>query len=42
MKVTLIDKMGDDTTVVNAARVSFGKRVDKFRKDEDEKFIYKN
>jgi thymidylate synthase (FAD) len=40
MKVTLIDKMGDDTTVVNAARVSFGKRVDKFRKDEDEKLIH--
>ena len=40
MKVTLIDKMGDDTTVVKAARVSFGKRVDKFRKDEDEKLIH--
>ena len=25
MKVTLIDKMGSDLSVVNAARVSFGK-----------------
>ena len=38
MKVTLIDKMGDDVTVVNAARVSFGKKVDKFIK-KDEKLI---
>ena len=26
--VTLIDHMGDDLSVVNAARVSFGKRVE--------------
>ena len=31
--------MGDDTTVVNSARVSFGKRVDQFRENEDEKLI---
>ena len=29
MNVTLIDKMGSDTTVVNAARVSFNKEVPK-------------
>ena len=33
-KVDLIDHMGDDTTVVNAARVSFDKNI-----DDD---IYKN
>ena len=38
MKVTLIDKLGDDVTVVNSARVSFGKKVDKFSK-KDEKLI---
>ena len=27
LSVELIDSMGDDLTVVNAARVSFGKRV---------------
>ena len=26
MKATLIDSMGDDLSVVNAAKVSFGKR----------------
>ena len=30
MKVELIDTMGTDLTVVNAARVSFGKKKDKF------------
>ena len=30
MKVTLIDSMGTDLTVVNAARVSFGKKKKKF------------
>ena len=30
MEVTLIDKMGTDLTVVNAARVSFGKKKKKF------------
>ena len=38
MKVTLIDKMGSDLTVVNAARVSFGKKKKKFTK-QDEKLI---
>ena len=30
MKVTLIDSMGSDLTVVNCARVSFGKKKEKF------------
>ena len=30
MPVSLIDSMGDDLTVVNAARVSFGKKKTKF------------
>ena len=30
MPVSLIDSMGDDLTVVNAARVSFGKKKNKF------------
>ena len=37
-EVTLIDKMGSDLTVVNAARVSFGKKKKKFSK-QDEKLI---
>lgn len=37
-KVELIDYMGDDTTVVNAARVSMGKQVDTFS-DKDAKLI---
>ena len=36
--VTLVDHMGDDLTVVNAARVSFGKRKVEFTKG-DEKLI---
>ena len=36
--VDLIDSMGTDLTVVNAARVSFGKKKDKFE-DGDEKLI---
>lgn len=36
--VSLIDHMGDDLTVANAARVSFGKRVDHFR-DQDARLI---
>ncbi len=36
--VALLDHMGDDTTIVNAARVSFGKRVDKMS-EKDEKLI---
>ncbi len=38
MEVTLIEKMGTDLTVVNAARVSFGKKKTKFSK-QDEKLI---
>ena len=38
MEVTLIDKMGTDLTVVNAARVSFGKKKKKFTK-QDAKLI---
>ena len=38
MKVTLIDKMGTDLTVVNAARVSFGKKKKKFT-DGDARLI---
>lgn len=36
--VELVDQLGDDTTVVNAARVSFGKRVSTFR-DQDTKLL---
>ena len=38
MEVTLIDKMGSDLTVVNAARVSFGKNKEVFEAS-DEKLI---
>ena len=38
MEVTLVDKMGTDLTVVNAARVSFGKKKKKFTK-QDAKLI---
>ena len=38
MKVTLIDKMGTDLSVVNAARVSYSKTKDVFE-DKDEKLI---
>ena len=38
MKVTLIDKMGTDLTVVNAARVSYAKTKEQFE-DKDEKLI---
>ena len=38
MEVTLIDSTGTDLTVVNAARVSFGKKKTKFSK-QDEKLI---
>ena len=37
--VILIDKMGNDLSVVNAARVSFSKHVDKFDEDKDSKLI---
>ena len=38
MKVVLVDHMGSDLTVVNAARVSFGKHTDEFTA-KDEKLI---
>ncbi len=38
MKATLIDWMGNDLTVVNAARVSFGKKSEKLE-DKDTKLI---
>ena len=38
MNVSLIDSMGTDLTVVNAARVSFGKKKTKFTK-QDSKLI---
>ncbi len=37
--VSLIDSMGTDKSVVNAARVSFGKRVSQFDIDKDSKLI---
>lgn len=37
-EVTLVDVMGSDLSVVNAARVSFGKQVSEFR-EQDEKLI---
>ena len=39
-KVTLIDKMGSDLTVVNAARVSFGKKKKKFSKGDERLIEY--
>ena len=40
IKATLIDHMGCDMSVVNAARVSFGKKIDRmYTKPEDEKLI---
>jgi thymidylate synthase (FAD) len=38
MNITLIDKMGSDLSVVNAARVSFSKRKEKFD-EKDERLI---
>lgn len=38
LKVTLVDRMGSDLTVVNAARVSFLKKSDTFE-ERDEKLI---
>jgi thymidylate synthase (FAD) len=40
MEVELIDRMGSDLTVVNAARVSFAKESKEFS-DKDEKLINK-
>ncbi len=40
IKATLIDHMGCDMSVVNAARVSFGKKIDRmYTKPEDDKLI---
>ena len=41
MNVTLMDHMGDDLSVVNAARVSFGKRVE-YDDDEWQDIEYEN
>jgi thymidylate synthase (FAD) len=38
-KAVLLDKMGNDLSVVNAARVSFGKRQDEFVEGKDDKLI---
>lgn len=39
MRADLIDSMGSDLTVVNAARVSFDKQHDKFDRDKDARLI---
>jgi len=39
MKVTLVDSMGTDLSVVNAARVSFAKEHKEFSTDQDERLI---
>lgn len=39
MKVEYIDHMGDDATVVNAARVSFGKEIQGELSDKDKKLV---
>ena len=40
IKATYIDHMGEDLTVVNAARVSFGKKRDVYQEQEDYRLIY--
>ena len=41
IKATLMDHMGSDVTVVNAARVSFGKKTDNtYTTNKDEKLIW--
>ena len=35
MKVELIDKMGTDLSVVNAARVSYAKEKEEFEKSDE-------
>lgn len=37
--IELVDCMGDDNTVVNAARVSFGKESSQYSKDQNDKLI---
>jgi thymidylate synthase (FAD) len=39
MEVTYLDHMGTDLTVVNAARVSFGKRTQEFRPGKDDRLL---
>ena len=39
MEVTLVDKMGSDLSVVNAARVSFAKTHEEFEEEKDERLI---
>ena len=39
MQATYLGHYGDDLTVVNAARVSFGKRVQEFRPDKDARLL---
>ena len=38
-EVTLFDKMGDDDSVVNAARVSFNKNADNYTIDQNDRLI---
>ena len=40
IKATYIDHMGEDLTVVNAARVSFGKKRDVYQEQEDYRLIH--
>ena len=40
IKATYIDHMGEDLTVVNAARVSFGKKSDVYQEQEDYRLIH--
>jgi len=39
VEVTYLGHYGDDLTVVNAARVSFGKRISEFRPDKDARLL---
>lgn len=39
IEVTYIDHMGSDSSVVNAARVSFAKEASQFTKEENDKLI---
>ena len=40
MKVELIDKMGDDLSVVNAARVSYAKEKTEFERTDERLIRY--
>jgi len=40
MEVTYLDHMGSDLSVVNAARVSFGKQVQEFRPEKDGRLLH--